>query len=517
MAWIPISGTLSQYQKSDGDLASNYYIKFYASGTSTAIQMATDSSGSTLLDKCQLDSSGYPTTDGSSRFIPRIDQKYKIVLFKNAADANSNNTANADWIVDDVDTLALDSQTVKESDFRLDRSYSTLSNAISSVGGNESELHLSEGSQNISSQLGISQAMSIRGKGAQTTGGSKFKVNIDVIGMLVTASRTVFSKFSIQPETGSGTTNDAIRLNEVANVLIDRVEILRESASSKFQNGLNMFSAISSNIINCIMTNATNYNLRVRNDSGAAYPSNAVNDFGGYYAGAGVANIQVLDSDGFTKFGGVVEAPSGSGIGAEITNSDNTGFYGTWFENTTNNVEITTSNYFKMFGGNVGDSGIEIKTGCNNNAFYSLNFPSIQIDSGVTNTTFYSCGIPSSYTDNGTQTNYTLCNVAGVGLKSQWDKVLDAILEQKSGNTFRLWRSDFAKIELMRDRDGQNGYIIQDSVTDLVVLKVASGVSTEILRFDLSTGAWRVLNMPTSSAGLTSGSLWNNSGVVNVA
>ena len=105
MAWSPISGTMTQYSTSANNLASNYYIKFYQSGTTTAFNMATDSTGGTTLDKCQLDSSGYPTTDGSTRFIPYINQKYKIVLYKNSTDADNNTTGNADWIIDAIDQL----------------------------------------------------------------------------------------------------------------------------------------------------------------------------------------------------------------------------------------------------------------------------------------------------------------------------------------------------------------------------------------------------------------------------
>jgi hypothetical protein len=65
--------------------------------------MATDSTGGTTLDKCQLDSSVYPTTDGSTQFIPHVNQKYKIVLYKNSTDADANTTGNADWVINAVE------------------------------------------------------------------------------------------------------------------------------------------------------------------------------------------------------------------------------------------------------------------------------------------------------------------------------------------------------------------------------------------------------------------------------
>lgn len=108
MAWTPISGDMTQYSTSANVLASSYYLKFYKSGTTTAFSMATDSTGGTTLAKCQLDSSGYPTTDGTTRFIPHVNQKYKIALYKNATDADNNTTGNADWIIDLVDQVQTD-------------------------------------------------------------------------------------------------------------------------------------------------------------------------------------------------------------------------------------------------------------------------------------------------------------------------------------------------------------------------------------------------------------------------
>lgn len=102
MAWTPISGTMTQYSTSANLLASGYFLKMYQSGTTTAFNMATDSTGGTTLDKCQLDASGYPTTDGTTRFIPHVDQTYKIVLYRNATDADNNTTGSADWVIDAI-------------------------------------------------------------------------------------------------------------------------------------------------------------------------------------------------------------------------------------------------------------------------------------------------------------------------------------------------------------------------------------------------------------------------------
>lgn len=101
MAFTPISNTVPQYEE-NGIAASGFYIKFYEAGTTTPTAMATDSTGGTLLDKCELDTEGYPINGSSAAFIPHIDKKYKIALFRNEADADSNNLANAAWVVDDL-------------------------------------------------------------------------------------------------------------------------------------------------------------------------------------------------------------------------------------------------------------------------------------------------------------------------------------------------------------------------------------------------------------------------------
>jgi hypothetical protein len=103
MAFTPVSNIVPQFSKNaSGASASGYYLKFYADGTTTPISMATDSAGGTLLAKCELDSLGYPTTDGTNIFIPHIDQAYKLALYTNATDADNNTLASAAWVVDNI-------------------------------------------------------------------------------------------------------------------------------------------------------------------------------------------------------------------------------------------------------------------------------------------------------------------------------------------------------------------------------------------------------------------------------
>lgn len=116
MAWSPISNTVPQYSKNAGGAAAaDYYLKFYADGTTTPINMATDSTGGTTLAKCQLDSLGYPTTDGSTIFVPHIDQDYKLALYTNSTDADNNTLASAAWVVDNLSPVSSLSSAVSNS------------------------------------------------------------------------------------------------------------------------------------------------------------------------------------------------------------------------------------------------------------------------------------------------------------------------------------------------------------------------------------------------------------------
>lgn len=99
MSFTPITGTALQYMQ-DSVAANNHYIKFYASGTDNPISMAIDSTGGTLLAKAQFNSQGYAINGSGAEFIPHIDQKYKIVFYPNATDADNNTFANAVFNID---------------------------------------------------------------------------------------------------------------------------------------------------------------------------------------------------------------------------------------------------------------------------------------------------------------------------------------------------------------------------------------------------------------------------------
>lgn len=103
--WSPIAGSPPQYFKetlSGGQggskPASGYFIKFYNLSI-IPIPMASDGDGSGQLDKCRLDSSGYPLNGSGGRFTPFIDQKYRIAFYQNEGDADNNAISSADWFL----------------------------------------------------------------------------------------------------------------------------------------------------------------------------------------------------------------------------------------------------------------------------------------------------------------------------------------------------------------------------------------------------------------------------------
>lgn len=101
MAWLPIARTPIQYEKTDGNPANGYYLKFYLAGTTTPTAMATDTTGATQLAKCKLNERGFPisnASDETSIFIPHVNSAFsafKYVIYQNSSDADANNFANA--------------------------------------------------------------------------------------------------------------------------------------------------------------------------------------------------------------------------------------------------------------------------------------------------------------------------------------------------------------------------------------------------------------------------------------
>lgn len=137
MPYYPLSGSGQQYFKSSGGFALNYYLKFYIAGTNTAISCAPnatatdDNSQPQLLDKVRINERGYPVNPTGGEIVPHVDQAYKLVLFKSAADANADNTSAADWTIDNLSpglvgfALTQNDQDSTEIDYLADATAST--------------------------------------------------------------------------------------------------------------------------------------------------------------------------------------------------------------------------------------------------------------------------------------------------------------------------------------------------------------------------------------------------------
>lgn len=99
MAWLPTSNVPIQFF-ANGVPASGYVLKFYQSGTSNNLAVATDSSGTPTVSTVTLNSEGYPVVSGNNVII-FVDQAYKVALYPNAAAASSN--TGAIWTIDGID------------------------------------------------------------------------------------------------------------------------------------------------------------------------------------------------------------------------------------------------------------------------------------------------------------------------------------------------------------------------------------------------------------------------------
>ena len=86
----------------------NYWLKCFVQGTTTPINMATDSTGGTLLAKAEVSAGGtvpigYFKTAGDVIIQPYLDVAYDAWLFPTEAEADANDTSNAVQIANNVD------------------------------------------------------------------------------------------------------------------------------------------------------------------------------------------------------------------------------------------------------------------------------------------------------------------------------------------------------------------------------------------------------------------------------
>lgn len=80
----------------------NYWLKAYEPGTTAPKSMSLDSGGVTLVAKLQLNADGFLVSAGNALVIPYIDGAYDLWLFPTEAEADANNTVNAERLADDI-------------------------------------------------------------------------------------------------------------------------------------------------------------------------------------------------------------------------------------------------------------------------------------------------------------------------------------------------------------------------------------------------------------------------------
>ena len=105
MAYKPLAKFPPQFHDG-GSPAAGYWLKGYTSGTTTPLSMGTDSTPTSTLVKCKLNTDGYPLSDSgddTSIFVPHFNANFKLVLYANETDADNNTTGSAAWIVDALD------------------------------------------------------------------------------------------------------------------------------------------------------------------------------------------------------------------------------------------------------------------------------------------------------------------------------------------------------------------------------------------------------------------------------
>ena len=104
----------------------NWWLKFYAQGTTTPLAMAINSTGSPTVDKAEISLGPTPPlglikTAGNVTFIPYLDQAYDAYLFPTEAEADANDTTNAIQLADDVDPFLVGENQISTAIITSDR------------------------------------------------------------------------------------------------------------------------------------------------------------------------------------------------------------------------------------------------------------------------------------------------------------------------------------------------------------------------------------------------------------
>jgi len=80
----------------------NYWLKAYEPGTTTPKTMALDSAGVVTVAKLELNKDGFLESAGGALVIPYIDGAYDLWLFPTEAEADANDTVNAERLADNI-------------------------------------------------------------------------------------------------------------------------------------------------------------------------------------------------------------------------------------------------------------------------------------------------------------------------------------------------------------------------------------------------------------------------------
>jgi hypothetical protein len=97
MSFSPIAFIAPNYRDFKND-----YLKAYEPGTTTPKVMALDSAGVVQVAKLQLNADGFIISAGNAIVIPYIDGAYDLWLFSTEAEADANDTSNAERLADNL-------------------------------------------------------------------------------------------------------------------------------------------------------------------------------------------------------------------------------------------------------------------------------------------------------------------------------------------------------------------------------------------------------------------------------
>lgn len=99
MSYQPIAFTIPQYDKVE---LAGWWLKAYAAGTTTPIELSLDSNGQVTTARIQLNNEGFPISSTGALVIPSVDQNYDLYCFPTAEEADDNDTTNALRFADNI-------------------------------------------------------------------------------------------------------------------------------------------------------------------------------------------------------------------------------------------------------------------------------------------------------------------------------------------------------------------------------------------------------------------------------